>query len=200
MHWVSVVIIGIAANIDNLGVGITFGARSTRVPWLSNLVIALISASAAFVAMTAGSLLAHLFPVLWGNVIGGLILIAMGLWGIRSQLIKGKMGRAPDVQEREAASDPNTGQSNREKRMVSRAESVSIGLALSVNAMASSFGAGISGVSPLLCSLSVGLFSYLTVELGVRIGIRFARSPLGRYAEFIGCALLILIGIYEIMF
>lgn len=203
MHWISIVVIGIAANIDNLGVGITFGARSTRVPLLSNLFIALLSASAAFVTMTVGALLSQLVPVVWGNVLGGLILVAMGGWGIRRQLINRAVGQAVEKQEDEpdadAEADEAAGQSDRGEQVVSRVESLSIGLALSVNSMASSFGAGVSGVSPLLCSLSIGLFSLLTVDAGVRIGFKFARSPLGKYAGFIGCALLILIGCYEII-
>ncbi|MBD3921952.1 manganese efflux pump [Paenibacillus sp. PR3] len=205
MHWITIVVIGIAANIDNLGVGITFGARSTRVPLVSNLFIAVLSAGAAFVTMTVGALLSQLFPVVWGNIIGGLILVALGGWGIRTQLVNQTVGQAETREHGAgAAPDNSTGteaeQSDQEEHIVSRAESLSIGLALSINSMASSFGAGVSGVSPLLCSISIGLFSLLTVEAGVRIGFKFAHSPLGKYAGIIGCVLLILIGCYEIIF
>ncbi|UUZ87060.1 manganese efflux pump [Paenibacillus sp. P26] len=77
-------------------------------------------------------------------------------------------------------------------------ESISLGLALAMNCIASGFGAGISGVSPVWTSVSVGVFSLITIELGIRIGYRLADTWIGRYANAIGGILLIGIGLYEI--
>lgn len=38
MHWLSIIIIGLASNLDNLGIGVSFGARSTRITPFSNLI------------------------------------------------------------------------------------------------------------------------------------------------------------------
>ncbi|MEK5438222.1 MULTISPECIES: hypothetical protein [Paenibacillus] len=43
MHWLSIIIIGLASNLDNLGIGVSFGARSTRITPFSNLIIAVLS-------------------------------------------------------------------------------------------------------------------------------------------------------------
>jgi putative Mn2+ efflux pump MntP len=28
MHWISIILIGLASNIDNLGIGVSYGTRS----------------------------------------------------------------------------------------------------------------------------------------------------------------------------
>lgn len=68
---------------------------------------------------------------------------------------------------------------------------------VSVNSMASGFGGGISGLSPIWTSVSVGAFSLLTVAFGVHAGQRIATSWLGKYSNLIGGLLLIAIGLYE---
>ncbi|MBB6670427.1 manganese efflux pump [Cohnella nanjingensis] len=202
MHWLSIVLIGVAANIDNLGIGVTFGARKTRVPLLSNLLIAFLSMAATYVAMTAGMYFSELFPLYWGNLIGGGVLVLLGVWGIRKV-----------VRERRkaAASGEGAGSAQASERIADRTdkdgdhviswvESISLGFALSVNCIGSSFGAGASGVSPWITALSVGVFSFASVDIGVRLGSKIAKSWLGRYSELLGCILLMAIGCYEMIF
>ncbi|RKP47911.1 sporulation membrane protein YtaF [Cohnella endophytica] len=193
MHWISIVIIGIAANIDNLGIGVTFGARSTRVPFFSNLFIALFSMAATYLAMTAGSYFSHLFSAFWGNLIGGLVIVFLGIWGIRSSSIKNKQPAV--TPDRIADRTDKDGD-----HVISWIESISLGFALSINCIASSFGAGASGVSPILSAISVGLFSLLSVDFGIRLGGKITKSWLGKYSDLMGCILLIAIGCYEIIF
>ncbi|WP_239617973.1 manganese efflux pump [Cohnella mopanensis] len=200
MHWFSIVIIGIAANIDNLGIGVTFGARSTRVPFLSNILIALFSMAATYLAMSAGLYLSRFISPFWGNLAGGFVIISLGIWGILTTLSPGKKA------EREAESSDNndapdyladkTDKNN--DRIISWVESISLGFALAINCIASSIGAGASGVSPLFSAISVGLFSLLSIDMGIRLGSRVAKSWLGKYSNLLGCILLIIIGCYEI--
>ncbi|WP_438433988.1 manganese efflux pump [Gorillibacterium sp. sgz500922] len=198
MHWFTIAFIGIAANLDNLGIGVTFGARSTRVPPLSNLLIALLSMASIYLAMAAGGALAVYFPALWGNLLGGGILVLIGALAIRSSL-PAKEGPSRENGLRQADLEAAARADKDGNRQISWNESLSLGLALSVNCLASGFGAGFSGASPLLCSLSVGLFSFLSIDIGIRLGARIARSWLGRYSALIGCVLLIVIGIYEMI-
>ncbi|EFM11421.1 protein of unknown function DUF204 [Paenibacillus curdlanolyticus YK9] len=179
--------IGIAANLDNLGIGVTLGSRRIYVPLLSNLIIAILSMIATFLSMVLGEYISGLLPTSWGNMIGGMMIVILGIWGIISYQRK-----------RGAAAVKKNGNNGKDKvQRVSWLESISLGSALSINCMASSLGAGASGVSPYLTALSVGVFSFVMIDIGSRMGIRFARSWLGKYSELIGCVLLIAIGCYE---
>ncbi|MCY9669970.1 manganese efflux pump [Paenibacillus alginolyticus] len=197
MHWFSIIAIGIAANLDNLGIGLSFGARSTKVPLLSNLLIALLSLAATYLAMSAGIYLSHLISPSWGNLIGGFVVVFIGAWGLRSSLKK----RRKLVSDAELGEQMTRMAERSDKdgnHIISWGESISLGFALSVNCMASGLAAGVSGVSPLFSALSVGIFSLLTVDIGVRLGSQIAKSWFGKYSELMGCLLLIVIGFYEI--
>ncbi|MCD9021400.1 manganese efflux pump [Cohnella silvisoli] len=191
MHWFSILAIGIASNVDNLGIGLAFGARSTRVTIMSNLVIALLSMIATYIAMSAGILISRILPPDRSNLIGGIIIIMMGGWGILSSL-RSREGQ----NSRRSARNPERADKDR-NHVISWRESISLGLALALNCIATGFGAGASGVSPVYTALSVGIFSLITVGLGFRIGLKMANSWMGRYSEWFGSILLIAIGCYE---
>ncbi|GFZ99649.1 sporulation membrane protein YtaF [Paenibacillus marchantiophytorum] len=198
MHWFTIVAIGIAANLDNLGIGLSFGSRSTKVPLLSNLLIALLSMAATYLAMSAGIYVSHLLSPSVGNLIGGIIIILLGAWGLRASLKRFRHA-ARDAQLGEQFAGMAQRSDKDGNHVISWGESLSLGFALSINCLASGLGAGASGVSPILSAISVGVFSLLTVDLGIRMGSRIAKSWFGRYAELLGCLLLIVIGCYEVI-
>lgn len=201
MHWTTILLIGIASNLDNLSIGVSFGMRSIRIPPLSNLIIAIVSIIATYSSLLAGTLIARYVPTHLANYGGSLIIIGMGLWTIKSVA-----GAAPptaaDSEEDKLKSvlcDPASADIDH-NNVISWKEALTLGLALSLNCLASGFGAGVSGVSPAWTSLSVGVFSLVTVEIGVRAGHKIAKTWLGRYANLIAGLLLIGTGIYEIFF
>ncbi|OBZ09185.1 MULTISPECIES: manganese efflux pump [Bacillales] len=185
MHWISIIFIGLASNIDNIGIGVYFGARSTRIPMLSNLFIAILGMAAAYSSITMGHLISGYMSQQHANLIGGIIIMALGAMSIRPKGVTiVKTSPLP------ASSDYN--------KDISWKESISLGIALSLNCLATGFGAGVSGVSPFMTAISVGMFSLITVAIGVRIGHQIAKTWLGKYSNVIGGLILIAIGLYEI--
>lgn len=77
MHWLSMLGIGLAANLDNLGIGFSFGARSTKIPFTSNLLIAILSMISAFASITCGHFVAKYISSELANWIGGSMIILM---------------------------------------------------------------------------------------------------------------------------
>ncbi|PWW05104.1 putative sporulation protein YtaF [Paenibacillus cellulosilyticus] len=191
MHWLTIAMIGIAANLDNLGIGMTFGARKVHIPLISSLVIAILSMIATCLSMLLGHYLSSLLPAYWGNLIGGLMIITLGVWGLISSLRK----RSDSDIIAQIADDKD----KNKDQVISWVESFSLGFALSLNCIASSLGAGASGVSPWFTALSVGFFSLVSIDIGGRMGKRIAHSWLGKYSELLGCLLLIAIGCYEVI-
>ena len=43
MHWITRILIGLAANLDNLGIGLAYGVKDTKIPLASNITIAVVS-------------------------------------------------------------------------------------------------------------------------------------------------------------
>ena len=73
-------LIGIATNLDNLGVGLVYGLRRIKVPPLSNLAIALTALVFGYISALAGSALRHFLAGSFANLLGALLLIGMGIW------------------------------------------------------------------------------------------------------------------------
>ncbi|MGG1636596.1 manganese efflux pump MntP family protein [Paenibacillus sp. NRS-1760] len=185
MHLISIILIGLASNIDNLGIGVSFGTRSTKIPIVSNLFIAILAMAAAYLAITMGHLISGFMSQKHADLIGGSVIILLGLWSILPK------------QRTRVATSPLRETSDSE-RSITWQETISLGFALSLNCIATGFVAGVSGASPIMTAISVGTFSLITVAIGLRIGHEIARTWLGKYSTLIGGMILIVIGLMEI--
>jgi putative sporulation protein YtaF len=195
MHWLSIIIIGLASNLDNLGIGVSFGARSTRITPLSNLIIAVLSMLATFLSITSGEYVSEYFSEALGNAIGGCLILFMGIWSIRAVYKKPTSSVSMDIETNVlSTSSTDTGY----RHVLRWQESLWLGVALAINCIATGFGAGISGVNATFTAISVGAFSFITVAVGMKIGNRMSKTWLGKHSDLIGGLLLVGIGLYEI--
>lgn len=185
MHWISVILLGLAGNLDNLGIGLSLGMQSMRLPFISNVIISAISMVAVFFALSIGAYIAHFVPLEIANGLGGVLLIGLGAWTIRSI--------GSDMVEESAKADAD------HNRVISPKESIVLGFALALNNVASGLGAGIIGVSPLWTMVSTGFFSMLTLYIGVHWGLKIAGTWIGKNANMISGMLLVAIGFYEML-
>jgi putative sporulation protein YtaF len=203
MHWFTVLFIGIAANLDNLGIGVSYSLKSTRIPLGSNLLIAIVSMAAAYLSIGAGTLISHFISVSIANFVGGFLLIILGLKCIFDCLKQEKESSQVVVHSNSNFSkvirEPDSLDLNNDK-VISWKESVLLGSALAINCLAIGLGAGITGVSPLYATVSVGLFSVLTIACGALVGSKLCGTKIGKYSNIVSGIILILIGIYEIVF
>lgn len=191
MHWLTILFIGIASNLDNLGVGVSLGMRTMKIPQLSNFIIALISMAATYITLSLGKYVAHQIPYFYANLIGGLLITFIGIWTFWTST-KNNTHSMSDILQNPDRVDVD------QNSFISWKESIPLGLALSLNALTNGFGAGISGISTTWTTISVGLFSFITVDLGIRAGYKISQTWIGKYANQISGLLLIVIGIYEI--
>ncbi len=77
-------------------------------------------------------------------------------------------------------------------------ETLVLGLSLALNAMAGGLGASLSGHNPVITSLAVGIFSYITIATGQAIAGTYLSKRLGALAPKVSGLLLVAIGIYEL--
>ena len=83
-------------------------------------------------------------------------------------------------------------------RHIDRKEALLLGFALSLNNVVNGVAAGIAGLSPLLVTILVCIFSVLTIWAGVSAGYRFGVLVPGRCTGVVSGILLVFIGIYQV--
>ncbi len=82
MHFISVVLLAIASNIDNFAVGLAYGSKKLKIGVLTNLFIALISGVGSFLSVSVGQDIRTHLSVDIAHRLGCLILVAFGAWCI----------------------------------------------------------------------------------------------------------------------
>ena len=123
MHGISICLLGIATNLDNLCIGMAYGCRGQKIGVRVNAYIALISGLISLVLCLFSSCIAEGLQTL-PNFIGACLLIAIGIWTLWPK------------QQKETA-------------VAAQASAWVLGLALAVNCIPAAFGAGLTGLSPV---------------------------------------------------
>ena len=189
MQWILIIFLGIAANLDNLGIGLAYGIQKTRIPIRSNVTIALISMGVTYAAMIAGDNITAFIPIQTADILGGLLLCGIGIW----MLCQPKFQQTNPFEDATVADmDGN--------RIISIRESIPLGFVLAANCLATGFGMGVSGNSVIGTMMSVGFFSFITIGVSHHFGRRLANTWVGRFPAAIAGGLLILIGFVELVF
>lgn len=178
MHLLSALLLGISTNLDNLLIGISFGFLKKRITIKANLVIGLFSAAATCFFCYFSSIFSRFGRI--PNIIGGIIIILMGAFSLMlSKEYDGKQYR--DI-------------------TFSWKDTIVLGSGLAINCIPVAIGAGLTGLTPLSASLTVGALSVLSVAVGNHIGFTASASKLLRPRMFcvIGGIIMIALGILEL--
>lgn len=214
MHLLSSILLAISSNLDNLGVGMSCGARRIHIPPGTNLIIALITSLGTLVSMSFGKVIASFLPARAANLLGALVIVAAGLWVILLDKKKPGGNGQPVPDSGPAAADPPEHgpgkllaflkQPHRadldSSGHISSTEAVLLALALTVNNFSTGFGAGISGLNILLTTILTGILSVLTIWVSVFFGSRCISRWAGNRAGMVAGLLIIFIGLYEYFF
>lgn len=196
----AVIAIGLASNLDNAGVGIAYGVRKIHIPWYSNLTIALISFLATLFSGLFGNWIALWVHPLIGQWIGTVVIVAVGVWVLLQPFVEKKPVSPPENDPptlTRLLRNPEEADVDSSKSL-SIGESVVLGIALAMNALAGGFNAGITHLNIFYTSLSVGIFSFLLLALCAGFGEKYAAEKLGNRATVVSGVLLILIGLHQI--
>ncbi len=209
----SAIMLALASNLDNVGVGVAYGIRKTRVPLASNLLIAAITATGTLASMLCGHAVGKLLHQGLASLLAGGLLIGMGLWVMIREALA--IYRRDGTRQGFATSTPNLGASYLAKvhtirvnplsadgdlsGQIDPAEAVLLGLALTPNNLVNGAAAGVMDLSLALTVILVFLISLATISAGIAAGQQCGRRWLGSLAGVISGALLVLIGTCEIV-
>lgn len=180
LHILTVVALGIATNLDNLIIGMSFGLSGRRLDWRKNGLIALVSGFFAWTACAAAGFISdsHTAAAVFA---GSVLLIGMGAATIFKSL------RRP-VQ---------TEQKSEYEQGVSLKQTLLLAVTLGLNCLPVAFGAGLSEVPWLHLAVSVMLFSFVFVGVGNRMGAKLRRFCPEKALDILSGTILIVIGVLE---
>ncbi|TMV48333.1 sporulation membrane protein YtaF [Paenibacillus mesophilus] len=80
--FVSLALLALAVSLDGFGVGVMYGLRKIRIPFVSIVIISICSGLVIFASMQIGVYIAKFLSPSVASAIGAVILIGIGLWAI----------------------------------------------------------------------------------------------------------------------
>jgi putative sporulation protein YtaF len=207
--WAFVLLLGLGANLDNLGVGLSYGIRGVRVDWKANTVIAGVALLATAAATALGHVAGKILAVQTASHIGAVMLFLVGLWvGVQAWLERfdEPAGDGPQRILRvplggpglflEILRDPSKADLDR-TGTIERKEALLLGIALSLNNLGIGLGGGLSHYPVLPVALVTAAGSWITIAVGGWLGRTVTARWLGRGASFIATALLLALAVWE---
>jgi putative sporulation protein YtaF len=198
-YFMVILLLAISCNLDNVGVGLAYGARGIGIPLISNLLIALITAAGTGLCMVFGQQVFQFLPANVGVILGAVLLIGMGVWVIRQEF--GGPGQPAPEEPPDCVPTAELSQESWLRRLtrilqnpsladrdcsghIDLRESLLLSMALMLNNIPNGVGAGLLGLSTLLTTVLVGVLSVVTFWLGLAlgrtVGVLWLFSPTGK--------------------
>ena len=157
----STLLFGLAANTDNLTIGVAYGMRHRCIRWRQNLFIAIATTLVTVVAMALGQQIRERLPSRMPDILGGALLLVFAAWNF--------------YQERTRVSDwpPVLHSRFPNRTSVGMGECLFLSGTLSINNVGLAIAGGIGGVHYISAALSIFCFSVVMLALGQAVGANF---------------------------
>ena len=204
----SILILAIAVSVDGFSVGVAYGLRNIRISLLPLLIISGISTLTIFLSSSLGAVIANVLGFQYAKFLGGIILIAIGLWLVYTAYLKYNGGSVPEKKQNDRnllfslnieslgimikiLKKPVTADFD-SSGTISYSEAIILGLALAMDALGAGFGAGLSGFSSILIPFAIGLSKFVFISSGVFCGQKLGNIVPDRFEIFPGVIIIIL--------
>lgn len=200
MNIVEILAFAIIINVDNFIVGIAYGIRKLKINIFINIIIGLMSFFITLFSMVIGKFACRFLPNYISNILGSCILLIMGLYYILGFFIrkaKGKKnvsnkGTNSILESPEKADADNSGN-------IDIKESITLGLALSLNNVGIGIGASIAGINIYEASISIFIFSIISIPIGYFLGSKYFSKLFGDYGELISGIIILILALYQML-
>ncbi len=189
MHLISALLFSISANIDAFVVGLSYGIKKQRIPWLTNLLISLITFIGTLFSLWIGLRAAAFIPPTASRVAGSTLLILLGLYYCFKYLLEW-------LHRKDKESDSISAQS---ESVLTGKEAALLGLTLTVNNAGMGIGASFAGINFLMTSFLTLFICGFFLITGNRIGSRWAPGSLARQADLISGIIIVVLGVYGLI-
>ncbi|MGL4655428.1 MAG: sporulation membrane protein YtaF [Sarcina sp.] len=202
MTLIPIILFVLSASLDTFVVSLAYGVKNIRIGFLSNLVIAFISALGTFISMLFGSMLINIIPIKSANLLGALVLLILGVYFILDYR-KTKNAHTPECLCSDGNSCPramlkfpeiaDTDKSG----SIELKESVALSLALTLNNFALGLAASITGLDISLTTIITFIFSIILIPLGIYISKRFLNKFIVEKGSLISGIIILFLALIE---
>ncbi len=101
-----VLLLALSCNLDNIAIGISYGVRNIRLPWLSNLLIAFLTGFGTWLFIVFGQrIISYISPKI-AVLAASLILIGMGVWVLWQEFGNYTKGTETEAAEQRSRPEP----------------------------------------------------------------------------------------------
>ncbi|HFD2029188.1 TPA: sporulation membrane protein YtaF [Clostridium perfringens] len=210
VSFLSILLFVIATSLDILVVSLAYGLKDIKINFSSTLVIASISALGTFISMILGQFLVDLIPVKLGDIIGGLVLLALGFYSIYSYfkekkiLTSFKEKKILTSHNSENNSSPtfileNPEVADKDKSgNIDFKESLALSLALALNNFGLGIGASISGLNIAFTTISTFIISLIFISLGFYLSKTIKSKNISKNSNLIVGIIIIILSLFII--
>lgn len=207
------IVLALSVSIDSFGIGITYGIKNTKITNLSKLILFTISLVATIISINLGRVISKIFSPFFTNLLGCLILVAMGTIFAFQSLSKKKPAIKPLNKQKkynffikwlgitiQIIKDPISSDFDKSNTISSK-EALYLGTALSLDSLCIGIGSSMLNISSYLFPLLVAFFQLLFISFGNFIGKELKNSSRinDNIWSFISGILLILIGLLKFL-
>lgn len=200
MHFIYVLLIALANNIDNIGVRIAYSIRGIKISVKTNLWISVITFFISAISAYFGSFLTKFISKGTSSKISMLLLCTIGLWIIVEPYYNMKKPQLENednslyniLRSPEKADKDNS-------KYIDIKEATVLGIALSINNIGGSLSAGIIGLNSFFIGIFSAVLSFVALWAGNYITILFKKFDIGNKATVTAGLVLILIGIGQVL-
>ncbi len=201
MSFLSILLFVIAASLDILVVSLAYGLKDIKINFSSTLVIASISALGTFISMILGKFLVDLIPVKLGDIIGGLVLLALGFYSIYSYFKEKKILTSHNSEDNSSPTfileNPEVADKDKSGNIDFK-ESLALSLALALNNFGLGIGASISGLNIAFTTISTFIISLIFISLGFYLSKTIKSKNISKNSNLIAGIIIIILSLFII--
>ncbi|ASY52339.1 sporulation membrane protein YtaF [Clostridium perfringens] len=201
MSFLSILLFVIAASLDILVVSLAYGLKDIKINFSSTLVIASISALGTFISMILGQFLVDLIPVKLGDIIGGLVLLALGFYSIYSYFKEKKILTSHNSENNSSPTfileNPEVADKDKSGNIDFK-ESLALSLALALNNFGLGIGASISGLNIAFTTISTFIISLIFISLGFYLSKTIKSKNISKNSNLIAGIIIIILSLFII--
>lgn len=201
MSILSILLFVVAASLDILVVSLAYGLKDIKINFSSTLVIASISALGTFISMILGKFLVDLIPVKLGDIIGGLVLLALGFYSIYSYFKEKKILTSHNSENNSSPTfileNPEVADKDKSGNIDFK-ESLALSLALALNNFGLGIGASISGLNIAFTTISTFIISLIFISLGFYLSKTIKSKNISKNSNLIAGIIIIILSLFII--
>ncbi|EJT6163738.1 sporulation membrane protein YtaF [Clostridium perfringens] len=201
VSFLSILLFVIAASLDILVVSLAYGLKDIKINFSSTLVITSISALGTFISMILGKFLVDLIPVKLGDIIGGLVLLALGFYSIYSYFKEKKILTSHNSENNSSPTfileNPEVADKDKSGNIDFK-ESLALSLALALNNFGLGIGASISGLNIAFTTISTFIISLIFISLGFYLSKTIKSKNISKNSNLIAGIIIIILSLFII--